>query len=100
MRIYKRYSRDTYFDHLVTSLCRLSRICHLHFSRNGPYLHPNILHYLCFSFLLGITAVPREIENNAYAKFCGANKVQYGSSASSVVNEIGLIHVVTDRHVL
>ena len=24
---------------------------------------------LCFSFLLGITGVPREIENNAYAKF-------------------------------
>ena len=30
-----------------------------------------------FSFLLGITAVPREIENNAYAKFWGANKVHY-----------------------
>ena len=28
-----------------------------------------ILHNLCFSFLLGITAVPRESENNAYAKF-------------------------------
>ena len=28
-----------------------------------------ILHNLCFSFLLGITAVPREIENNAYANF-------------------------------
>ena len=32
---------------------------------------------LCFSFLLGITAVPREIENKAYAKFWGANKVHY-----------------------
>ena len=29
----------------------------------------NMFHNLCFSFLLGITAVPREIENNAYAKF-------------------------------
>ena len=28
---------------------------------------PKFLHNLCFSFLLGITAVPREIENNAYA---------------------------------
>ena len=28
-------------------------------------------HNFCFSFLLGITAVPREIENNAYAKFWG-----------------------------
>ena len=32
---------------------------------------PKILHNLCFSFLLGITAVPREIENSAYAKFGG-----------------------------
>ena len=30
---------------------------------------PQILHNLCFSFLLGITAVPRETENNAYATF-------------------------------
>ena len=30
---------------------------------------PKLLHNLCFSFLLGITAVPREIENNAYANF-------------------------------
>ena len=30
-----------------------------------------ILHNLCFSSLLGITAVPREIENNDYAKFGG-----------------------------
>ena len=36
-----------------------------------------ILPNLCFSFLLGITAVPREIENKAYAKFWGANKVHY-----------------------
>ena len=40
---------------------------------------------------LGITAVPREIENKACAKFggwggggAGANKVHYGSCASSV----------------
>ena len=39
---------------------------------------PQILHNLCFLFLLVITAVPREIENNASAKFCGANKVHYG----------------------
>ena len=32
---------------------------------------PQILHNLCFSFLLGITVVQREIENNAYAKFWG-----------------------------
>ena len=46
-------------------------IRHLHISHNAPYLPPLNLHNLCFSFLLGITAVLREIENNAYAKFWG-----------------------------
>ena len=32
---------------------------------------PKILHNLFFSLLLGITVIPREIENNAYAKFEG-----------------------------
>ena len=44
-------------------------IRHFHISHNAPYLPPQILHNLCFSFLLGITAVLREIEINAYAKF-------------------------------
>ena len=43
-----------------------------------------ILHNLCFSFLLGITAVLREIENDAYVKFWGANKVYYERCASGV----------------
>ena len=43
---------------------------------------PQILHNLCFLFLL---AVPREIENNAYAKFWGANKVHYGKCGSDVL---------------
>ena len=42
---------------------------HFHISHNGPYLPPKILHNLCFSLLLGITAFSREIENSAYAKF-------------------------------
>ena len=41
-----------------------------------------ILHNLGFSFLLGITVAPREIENNAYAKFLRANKVHYGRCTS------------------
>ena len=44
---------------------------HFHISHHAPYLLSKILHNLCFSFLLGITAVPREIENNTYAKFGG-----------------------------
>ena len=34
----------------------------LHISTNAPYLPPKILHNLCCSFLLGITAIPREIK--------------------------------------
>ena len=40
-----------------------------------PIIHPicpeKNLHNLCFSFVLGIAAVPRETENSAYAKFGG-----------------------------
>ena len=56
---------------------------HLHTSHNTPCLPlPKILHNLCFSVLLGVSAVPREIKNNAYAKFLGANKVYYGRCAN------------------
>ena len=54
----------------------------------SPIMHfscaPQILHNLGFSFLLGITVAPREIENNTYAKFLRANKVHYGRCASGV----------------
>ena len=33
--------------------------------------NPNILHKHCLQFLLGVKMVPRETENNAYAKFLG-----------------------------
>ena len=46
---------------------------------------PQILHNLCFSTLLRITAVPREIENNAYAKFWG--KIRCIMGDVQVVNE-------------
>ena len=55
-----------------------------------------------FSFLLGITAVPREIENNAYAKFGGvgggANKVRYVENvemANERVQHAALSHRVS-----
>ena len=63
-------------------------------------IDPQILRNLCFSFLLGITAVPREIESNAYAKFCGANKVHYGRCGSGecstyrIYNDVMLIKPV------
>ena len=36
-----------------------------------------ILHKHCFYFLLGLTTVPRETGNNAYANFGGTNKEYY-----------------------
>ena len=51
-----------------------------HFGKyhNTLYLSPQILHKHCFQFLLGLTMVPRENKNNAYAKFGGTNKEYYG----------------------
>ena len=40
-------------------------------------VYPIILHNHRFQFLLGITVVPREIEDNGYAKFWGVNKLHY-----------------------
>ena len=72
-------------------------IRHFHISHNAPYPPPPTpppkkkLHNLCFSFLLGITTVPRETENNTYADFFfgggaggggGANKMHYGKCGS------------------
>ena len=62
-------------------------IGHFHISHNASYLPPQILQNLRFSFLLGITAVPREIENNAYAKFWGENKVHYGTYGRGVSHD-------------
>ena len=56
---------------ILSSFTMKKYIRHLHISHNAPYLLPQILHNLCFLFLLCITAFPKEIENNAYAKFWG-----------------------------
>ena len=53
-------------------------IHHFHTDHNAPCLPPKILHNHCCQFLLGITVVPREIEDNGYAKFWEVNKVHYG----------------------
>ena len=44
---------------------------HLYISLMHLICPPKILHNLFFSFLLGITAVPKEIKNSAYAKCWG-----------------------------
>ena len=54
-----------------------------------PPAPSQILHNLSFLFLLGLTAVPREIENTAYAKFWGAKKVEVAMPVQySVTNSI------------
>ena len=64
-------------------LRRRDSIHHFQVDHNAPYLPhpppppPQILHHRCFQFLPGITAVPREIEDNGYAQFCGVDKVHY-----------------------
>ena len=68
---------------MFRSLC----IHNLHISHYAPYLPPKILHSLCFSFLLGIKAVPRGIENNAHAKFWGA---KWGALSFSTMSEYSL----------
>ena len=45
---------------------------------------PQILHNLGFHFT-GYNSRPREIENNGYAKFWGANKLHFGKCASGVL---------------
>ena len=63
----------------LSLLHKIMIIRHFHISHNATYLFPPPP-----PFLLGITAVQREIENNAYAKFWAANKVHYGKCESGV----------------
>ena len=44
---------------------------------------PKILHNHCSQFLLGITAVQTEIEDNGYANLMGGDEVHYGLSENS-----------------
>ena len=58
-----------------------------HFGKcyNTLFLSPQILHKHFFQFLLGLTMVPRENQNNAYAKFGGTNKEYYGIFESGLL---------------
>ena len=70
---------------------------------NTRHLPPKILHNLCFSFLLGITAFPREIENSAYSKFWGAIRCIMGivevaySRKRDFLLVIRRLHIFHDR---
>ena len=63
-----------------------NRLSNKRYWANSPFSHrpqctlfySQILHNHCFQFLLGITVVPRETQDNGYVKFCRVNKVHYG----------------------
>ena len=55
------------------------------------FFTPTILYNHCYQFLLGITAVPREIEDDGYAKFWGTNKVHYGVWENSELYHLCLL---------
>ena len=60
------------------------QIYYFHIDHNTPCLPPRILHNYCFQFLLGITAAPREIQDNGYAK----NPSNQKRTANTVRNTI------------
>ena len=61
-------------------------------TRTSPIMHlnllPQILHNLCFGFPLGIQAVPREIENNAYAKLKGVGGGGGGGQIRCIMEDV------------
>ena len=79
-------------------------ISHFRRSHNTLCLSPQILHKHCFQFLLGLTMVPRENKNNAYAKFWGRqtksimefSKVAYNSCYIDIrrINVYGKIIII------
>ena len=60
--------------------------------------HPKILHKHCFQFLLGPFKLPRETEDNGYAKFLGDKQraLWYVMVFSGVVNSQGLTLISID----
>ena len=53
------------------SACSSFPIHHFHIDYNASSLPPKVLRSHCFQFLLGITVISREIEDDGYAKFFG-----------------------------
>ena len=71
------YPSSYLINNLEGDVLKLKR--HLHISHNNLVICPlKFCITFVFSIPLGITAIPREIENNAYAKFWGASKVHMG----------------------
>ena len=66
-------------------------IHHFHMDYNDPCLRPKLLRNHCFQFLLSITVVQRENEDNGYAKFGGLNKVHYGLCENGELSRFSII---------
>jgi len=63
--------------HVLADTVIMLDIRHLQISYKTPCLPPKIVHNLCFSFLLGITAVPREIKNKVHCgRFASVDQAQ------------------------
>ena len=61
--------------------------------------HPKIWHKHCLQFLLGVQMAPRKTENNAHAKFGGANKEHYGMLWYLLESTIPVLrHCGSSRH--
>ena len=54
-------------------------------SPTAPPPQKKQLHKHCLQFLLGITVIPREIEDNGHKKFWGVKKTHYGLGEKSKV---------------
>ena len=90
-----------YLQHIGKSFAQAAPRFIIHSqSQTISHMHTPIMHLICppkfcitfvFHFLLGITAVPREIGNNAYAKFWEGNTVHYGNVQVAHSNFQGLI---------
>ena len=73
----------------------ISDIGHFQKYHNTLCLSSQILHRHCFHFLLGLAMVPRENENNAYAKFWKTSKEYYGIFESGLLVTVVLTNTVS-----
>ena len=69
-----------YLKRKNSSFCLFHSICASPIRR--PFVWPQNFAYPLFFLFSGITLIPREIEDNAFAKFWGVNKVYYGRCAN------------------
>ena len=78
------------------SLTTFQSIHHFQIDHSAPCSQSNILHNHCFQFLMGISAVPREIEEIWEGGWGEANKVHYGLCGNGkMVNEMNPFPFVT-----